>query len=112
MAREKQHENPNEPSPPVEEPTRIDASEDLTYVGPSEDPTHVDVSAGANCIEVTCPQCESRWTCDDPADPTCPDCETSFSVRVRDGFALVERRGWAVAVSLATPDWQGVVGDG
>lgn len=60
-------------------------------------------------IDITCPQCESRWTCGDPADPTCPDCETSFSVRVRDEFALVERGGWTVAVSLATSDWQGVV---
>lgn len=70
------------------------------------------VSEQSNCIEVTCPRCESLWVCGDLTNPTCPDCEASFSVRVRDGFALVERGGWAVAVSLATPDWQGVVGDG
>ena len=76
------------------------ASEKSDSSSPPERPNH---------LEVTCPRCESRWTCADPADPTCPDCDASFSVRVRDEFALVERGGWTVAVSLATSDRQGVV---
>lgn len=71
----------------------------------------IDASAESNGIDITCPKCESGWTCDEPHS-TCPDCGTAFSVRVREEFALVERGGWTVAVSISTPDGRGVVGDG
>ena len=53
-------------------------------------------------IEVPCPACERRWECDRADEPTCPRCGASFSVRVSDRFALVEREGWTVAVAFET----------
>lgn len=77
----------------------------------SEESSSIAVEAEPSGIAITCPHCESRWTCDH-SDSSCPDCGTSFSVRVRDEFALVERGGWTVAVSLSTPNWHGALGDG
>lgn len=50
-------------------------------------------------IEIPCPTCDQQWRHGQPADePTCPDCGASFSLRVHDEFAVVEREGWAVTV--------------
>ncbi|MFC4549052.1 MULTISPECIES: hypothetical protein [Halorussus] len=63
----------------------------------SAEASGVETPAG---IEVPCPACERRWECDRADEPTCPRCGASFSVRVRDRFALVEREGWTVAVAF------------
>ncbi|USZ69089.1 hypothetical protein NGM10_04960 [Halorussus salilacus] len=52
-------------------------------------------------IEVPCPTCERRWELGRANDRTCPHCGGSVSIRVYEEFALVEREGWAVAVSTA-----------
>lgn len=77
----------------------------------SEESNSIGISAETSGIDITCPQCESRWTCD-RSDSTCPDCGTAFSVRVRDEFTLVERGEWTVAVSFGTPNSRGAMGDG
>ncbi|WP_132057326.1 hypothetical protein [Halorussus amylolyticus] len=75
------------------------------------------VAEHPNSIEISCPQCEGRWTHRGQADHlerTCPHCHASFSVRVHDDFALVEREGWAVAVSVSASGdhpTAGVAGD-
>ncbi|NHN58129.1 MULTISPECIES: hypothetical protein [Halorussus] len=65
----------------------------------------------ASGFRVRCPNCEARLTAGRPEAP-CPECDTAFFVRVYDEFALVERDGWTVSVSLGAPTRPGVLVDG
>ncbi|NEU57648.1 hypothetical protein [Halorussus sp. MSC15.2] len=66
-----------------------------------EEPTPTSSSdTESNVCDLTCPECGSGLERIDRANPACPDCRTAFSVSVHDEFALVERAGWAVALSL------------
>lgn len=56
-------------------------------------------------IEFTCARCgHDGLAVVGDARVTCPSCSTTFAVRVADGFALLERDGWTVTVSLDVPD--------
>ncbi|WP_435179621.1 hypothetical protein [Halorussus sp. AFM4] len=68
-------------------------------------------SGDASDIDVRCPRCETRLAANWP-EPSCPDCDTSFLVRIFDEFALVERGGWTVGVSLGMADRRGALPDG
>ena len=67
-----------------------------------------DATGTSSRIHVDCPNCEYRFTFGEwtepahgrRAEPSCPGCDESFSVRVGSEFALVERDGWTVAVSV------------
>jgi len=54
-------------------------------------------------IDIPCPTCGRRWV-GHSNDPICPDCGASVSIRVHEEFALAEREGRTVAVSLSTAD--------
>lgn len=71
-----------------------------------------DVVREEHSIDIRCPQCDRRLALGDRADTRCPNCDASFSVRIREEFALIERRGWTVAVALEGPKGRGAVRDG
>lgn len=64
-----------------------------------------------NGIGVRCPTCETQLAVG-RSEPSCPRCDTSFFVRTFDEFALVERGGWTVAVSLGIPNYGEALVDG
>lgn len=67
-----------------------------------------DDAGTSGCLDIDCPSCDRRFTFGEWArqargervEPSCPTCDGSFSVRVGTEFALVERDGWAVSVSV------------
>lgn len=68
----------------------------------------MDDAGTSGSFDIDCPSCDRRFAfgkwarharCE-RVEPSCPACDESFSVRVGTEFALVERDGWAVSVSV------------
>ena len=52
-----------------------------------------------------CAVCDHERIVAEPDESaTCPNCRTTYSLVIREGFALVEADGWATRLTLDVPD--------